>query len=309
MSSVLHEAFFEPGFERNVRQWYRKMTISHIESATLEYGDGRKQVNVTRDVFNKVPIIWLADRYAIPLKTADHSHGLLTVFQLQAALTALFIYSSFDVIPHASWLLRQAALELGPLMRKILSARLDTNYGIREKMHDVLAKGSAYEVSQAADHLYHKVNASIQSKKIAHDEAVGNLLGTMIPIAGNITQQSTLILDLLLTPGYEYAKERCIELSHRDDAESEKEFEMWVWEAMRISGVVPGLPRVAAKDVVIDDGPRGQIHVKAGERLIIATSHAHLDENVFPEPHKLDPKRDPKLYILLGHGIHFCFGE
>lgn len=304
MSNFMHEAFFEPGFEQKVRQWYRKETVSHIHRGVVPYADSpRRQLNVTRDVFNRVPVIWLADKYGIPLKRKRTPHGLLTVFQLHAALTALFIYSSFDVIPHASWILRHAALELGPMMRKVLRLRVENSHGAREKIHDVFAKGSAYEVSEAADHLYHTIHA----KKVPVDEAVGNLLGTMIPIAGNITQQSTLILDLLLTPGYEYAKDRFVELAHREDKDSEKELEMWVWEAMRISGVVPGLPRVAAKDVIIDDGPR-QVHVKAGERLIIATSKAHLDPNVFPNPHRLDPTRDPKLYILLGFGLHFCFG-
>ncbi|CAO1625574.1 unnamed protein product [Parajaminaea phylloscopi] len=304
MSGFMHEAFFEPNFESNVREWYAKATKAHIAKAVLSFSNSkRRQLNVTRDVFNTVPVIWLADRYAIPLKTEATPHGLFTVFQLQAMLTGLFIYSSFDVIPHASWVLRQAAVDLGPAMRNVLKLRLENNHGAREKIHDRFAKGTAYEVSEAADHLYH----TIQKKKVPVDEAVGNLLGTAIPIAGNITQQSTLILDLFLTPGYEYAKDRFTELAHQTDEASEKELEMWVWEAMRISGVVPGLPRVAARDVVIDDGPR-QVHVKAGERLIIATSRAHLDPTVFPNPERLDPTRDPKLYILLGHGLHFCFG-
>lgn len=83
---------------------------------------------------------------------------------------------------------------------------------------------------------------------------------------------------------------------------------MWVWEGMRISGVVPGLPRVAAEDVVIRDGERGEIRVKAGDRLIIATSKAHLDPKAFPNPERLDPTRDPRSYILLGAGLHVCFG-
>lgn len=83
---------------------------------------------------------------------------------------------------------------------------------------------------------------------------------------------------------------------------------MWVWEGMRISGTVPGLPRVAAEDVTLDDGEHGQVHVKQGERLVIATSKAHLDPTVFPDPLRLDPTRDPKSYILMGQGMHFCFG-
>jgi hypothetical protein len=33
-----------------------------------------------------------------------------------------------------------------------------------------------------------------------------------------------------------------------------------------------------------------------------------LDPAVFPDPLRMDPTRDKNLYILLGAGIHFCFG-
>lgn len=306
-SAYMHKAFFEPNFEKNVREYFSRAAKEHIEQHSLGFANAknpRKQVNVARDVFNRVPILWLADRLALPLKTPQTPHGLLTVTELFGITLALFIYSSFDVIPHAAWTLRQAALELGPLLRKLIKTRLEINSGVKEKLHDFFAKGSAFEVSEAADHLYH----TIIKEKIPFDKATGDILGCALPVGGNLTQQSTLLVDLFLSPGYEYAKERFVELAQRDDAEAEKEMEMWVWEGMRISGTVPGLPRVAAEDVTLDDGEHGQVHIKAGERLIIATSKAHLDPVAFPDPHRLDPKRDAKSYMLLGHGMHFCFG-
>lgn len=308
MKSTMHEAFFEPGFEAHVRDFFRKHTVAAIQQSSLSFDrakDKRHQLNVVRDVFNKVPVLWVADKYAIPLKTATTPHGLLSPFELHALLTALFIYSSFDIIPHAAWVLRQAAEQFGPLMRKILAARMAINSGVREKVHDIFAKGTAYEVSEQADHLYH----TLIKKKVPTDKAVGALLGTMIPIAGNQTQQAGLLLDLFLTPGYEYAKDRIVELAARDDADAEEELEMWVWEGMRVAGVVPGLPRMAARDVTVPDGDGGRtVDIKEGEQVILATSKAHLDPAQFPDPLRLDPKRDRKSYILMGSGLHLCFG-
>jgi cytochrome P450 len=77
---------------------------------------------------------------------------------------------------------------------------------------------------------------------------------------------------------------------------------------MRHAGVVPGLPRVASKDITVIDGARGPIQIKAGHTILIATSLAAMDPVAFPEPEKLNPHRPFSDYILLGHGLHFCFG-
>lgn len=305
---IMHKAFFEPNFEQNVRVYYRDWTRKRIKQSSLEYNrTGRTQLNVVRDVFNVVPIHWIADRYGIPLKTHETPHGLLSPFELHGALVAMFIYCSFDVIPEASFLLRGAAEKFGPAIRSALEARYKTTGGgAREGIADWLAKGSSWALTEAAEHLYH----TLHEHKMETDKAVANLLGTMLPIAGNITQQSGLLLDLFLAPENAYAKERITELAQKgpDDKEAEKELEMWVWEGMRLRGIVPGLPRMAGKDVVVQDGPDRTVDIKAGEKLIIAISHAHMDPAKFPNPERMDPTRDPKSYILLGNGLHFCFG-
>lgn len=128
------------------------------------------------------------------------------------------------------------------------------------------------------------------------------------PVAGNITQQASLLIDLFLSKGYEQYKQRIVELAHGDDPSSQKELEGWVFEGMRHAGVVPGLPRVAAKDITVNDGSRGPVQIKAHQTVLIATSKAAMDPVAFPNPEKLDPHRDPRSYTLLGHGLHYCFG-
>lgn len=157
-------------------------------------------------------------------------------------------------------------------MRKVFETRFKTTAGARESIADWMAKGTGYELSEEAHFMFHKLH----EHKMPMDKAIGCLLGTMLPIAGNITQQSALLLDLFLTPEYSYAKDRIIELAHQDTKEADKELEMWMWEGMRINGIVPGLPRLAARDVTVQDGDR-TVDIKAGERLIIATSKAHLE--------------------------------
>ncbi|KAG9759987.1 hypothetical protein KCU73_g3110, partial [Aureobasidium melanogenum] len=58
----------------------------------------------------------------------------------------------------------------------------------------------------------------------------------------------------------------------------------------------------------VNDGTRGPIHIKANQTVLIATSKASMDPMAFPNPEKLDPHRPLSSYILLGHGLHYCFG-
>lgn len=71
---------------------------------------------------------------------------------------------------------------------------------------------------------------------------------------------------------------------------------------------MPGVPRVATRDTVVDDGEeeRGgmlkkQKKILEGQMVFVATSKAAMDPKAFPEPEKLDPYRPLSSYILLGH--------
>lgn len=64
---------------------------------------------------------------------------------------------------------------------------------------------------------------------------------------------------------------------------------------------------MVAQDVVIKDGQQN-LHLKAGDKVILATSKAHLDPVQFPSPFTIDPYRKIDQYIILGAGTHFCFG-
>lgn len=74
---------------------------------------------------------------------------------------------------------------------------------------------------------------------------------------------------------------------------------------------MPGVPRVATRDTVIDDGEEEEESgggaqkkmkkILEGQMVFVATSKAAMDPKAFPEPEKLDPYRPLSSYILLGH--------
>lgn len=304
-SKILHSVFFEEGFEANLTKFFRTHVSKQIQDHSLKYANStRRSIDIVRDVTNVVPMLWLANRFALPLKTAATPHGLLTVPQAFQAYLVLFMYQSFNIIPGNEWILRDGAATAASVLRTVFSTHLKTQQGVKERVVDWFAKGSAFEVSPEADRLYHALNAT----KLPLGDLVGDCIGMGAPVAGNLTQQASLLIDLYLSEGYEEYKERIIELVHKDDEASERELQGFVFEGIRHAGVVPGLPRVAAKDVTVVDGARGPVEIKAGKTILIATSSAAMDPVAFPEPEKINPHRPFSAYILLGHGLHFCFG-
>ncbi|KAK5095837.1 hypothetical protein LTS08_007974 [Lithohypha guttulata] len=303
-SNLLHHIFFEPNFEANVSQFFRTHVRQLIEKNSLQYADKRNSIDIVRDVTNVTPILWLAERFAIPLKTAEHPMGLITRAELFDLYLVLFMYQSFNILPQNEWKLREGSMKVAPMLRKILGGHLATQQGgYKEVFADYLEKGSAYEVKPDADRLY----KALAKSGLPSGDLVGDCIGMAAPVAGNLTQQASLLIDLYLSPGYEKYKERIIELAHRDDAASDKEMLGFVYEGMRHAGVVPGLPRVAAQDITITDGQRGPIRIKANQTVLIATSRAAMDPVAYPNPELIDPHRPISSYILLGHGLHYCF--
>jgi hypothetical protein len=303
-SSILHKVFFEEGFEKNCATFFSTNVKRLIQQNSLSFSKGRRSIDIIRNVTNITPILWLADRFALPLKTPEHPYGLLTIYEAFTAYLVLFMYQSFNIIPANEWKLRDGAMKAAAPLRSIFEAHIKSQTGIAEGVVDWLAKGSAFEVGPNADRIYH----ALADAKLSIGDAVGDCIGMGAPVAGNITQQASLLIDLYLSPGYEQYKERIIELANMDEASSDRELQGFVYEGMRHAGIVSGLPRVAARDVVVDDGVRGRIHVKAGQTILVATSKAAMDPLAYPNPEILDPHRSFKDYTLLGHGLHFCFG-
>lgn len=305
-SEILHKIFFEEGFESKVTSFFRTNAAKLIKSHSLKYSNStRRSVDIVRDVANVVPILWLAERFAIPLKTAEHPHGLVTIPELHMIYLVIFMYQAFNIIPANEWVLREGAMKAAPILRGIHEAHLKTQAGVTEKLVDWLAKGSAFEVGPEADRLYHALTAT----KLPIGDLVGDCVGLGPPVAANITQQASLLIDLYLSKGYEKYKARIVELAHLDTEAADRELQGFVFEGMRHTNMVPGLPRVVARDITVQDGVRGPIHIKANQTILLATSKAAMDPTQFPEPEKLNPHRPLKDHIFFGYGMHYCLGS
>ncbi|KIW06011.1 uncharacterized protein PV09_03192 [Verruconis gallopava] len=297
---------FESNFEQSASAFFSATVKKLIQKHSLHFRK-KNQIDIVRDVTNIAPILWLADRFALPLKTSEHPKGVLTIYETFTAYMIIFMYQHLDITPQARWQLREGATTAAGPLRSIFEAHLKTQVGngIKEGIVDWLAKGSAFEVGPNADRLYHALRDTKRSVKDLATDCIS--LGT--PVIGYLTQQASLLIDLFLSPGYEAYKDRIIQLAHMSPAESETELQGFVYEGMRHASAVPGIARVAAKGTVVVDGERGQVPIKAGNTVLAATSKAALDPTVFPEPEKLNPFRPRGDYAILTAGMHSGFGE
>ncbi len=76
-----------------------------------------------------------------------------------------------------------------------------------------------------------------------------------------------------------------------------------VEELLRYTGPVHGTGRVAKEDIEIG----GQV-VKEGQVAFVLLSAANRDPEKFPDPDRLDVRRNPTDHVAFGDGIHFCLG-
>jgi cytochrome P450 len=78
-----------------------------------------------------------------------------------------------------------------------------------------------------------------------------------------------------------------------------------VEELLRYLGIVQsGRRRVALEDLRIGDQ-----EIARGEGIIAATDLANRDGSAFPDPDRLDFRREARHHLAFGHGIHQCLGQ
>lgn len=145
----LYKLVFEDDFEKNVTTFFGTNVQKLIQKNSLATVKGRRSLDVVRDVTNIAPVLWLAERFAIPLKTADQPRGVLSIYETLTACLTLSVYQNFNVIPRDEWKLREAALKAAEPLRKIFETHLKTQSGAAEYLVDWLAKGSAFEVGES----------------------------------------------------------------------------------------------------------------------------------------------------------------
>lgn len=82
----------------------------------------------------------------------------------------------------------------------------------------------------------------------------------------------------------------------------------------RVQGTVEEVLRLSAPGGLAllryahDDVPVGEVTIRRGEAVLIASAAANRDARAFDDPEEFDPTRQPNPHVAFGHGAHFCIG-
>lgn len=76
---ILAKAFYPPGSADATKKFFKEKTDLQIMKKSLAFANSKvRQIDIARDVCNIVPIMWIADRFGLPIKNSVTPHGLVS---------------------------------------------------------------------------------------------------------------------------------------------------------------------------------------------------------------------------------------
>ncbi|MEU0423616.1 cytochrome P450 [Streptomyces canus] len=153
------------------------------------------------------------------------------------------------------------------------------------------------KLADPADDMLSELAARVRSGDLTHHDAT--MLGVLLLGAGHETSANMLALGILAF------------LVHPDqlavvrDTDDPKLLASAADEMLRYLTVVHnGQRRLALEDLEIGGRP-----IRAGEGVIMPGATGNWQADVFPEPERLDVRRDARRHMAFGFGIHQCLGQ
>ena len=164
---------------------------------------------------------------------------------------------------------------------------------LAEYLNDLVGQ----KLDEPRDDLLSGLTAQLKEGRLARQEAVE--MATLMLFAGHETTANMIGLGtaaLLAHP------EQLTLLRETDDP---RQMAAAVDELLRYLTITHGgLRRVALADIELG----GQV-IRAGEGIIAVNETANRDSDVFPDPDRLDLRRDARRHVTFGYGIHQCLGQ
>ncbi|MEV0170543.1 cytochrome P450 [Streptomyces sp. NPDC050803] len=144
------------------------------------------------------------------------------------------------------------------------------------------------------DDVYSLLGAAVHHGEISETEAVG--LAGPLQIGGEaVTHNCGQMLYLLLTrPGL------MTRMRERPEARGAVLDELLRYIPHRSS---VGLARIALEDVDLHG-----LRIRAGDPVYVSYLAANRDPEVFADPDRIDPDREPRAHLAYGNGPHYCTG-
>jgi cytochrome P450 len=153
---------------------------------------------------------------------------------------------------------------------------------------------TAKEAAPTDDLIGRLVRRQVHTGRLRHEELVS--MAMLLLVAGPETTASTIALGVLALRRDPDQWAALVADPGRVDGAVE--------ELLRYLSVVQnGVVRAAVADVQV-----GGQRIAAGEGVIALLPAANRDPDAFPDPDRLDVRRDARGHLAFGHGVHQCIG-
>ncbi|MFG2464462.1 cytochrome P450 [Streptomyces canus] len=153
------------------------------------------------------------------------------------------------------------------------------------------------KLADPADDILSELAARVRAGDLTHHDAT--MLGVLLLGAGHETSANMLALGILAF------LEHPDQLAVVRDTDDPKVLASAADEMLRYLTVVHnGQRRLALEDLEI-----GGRSIRAGEGVIMPGATGNWQADVFPDPERLDVRRDARRHMAFGFGIHQCLGQ
>ncbi|WP_406394452.1 cytochrome P450 [Streptomyces sp. NBC_00882] len=187
----------------------------------------------------------------------------------------------------------QANSKVG-LRRDVTAEAVRAAFG---EIYEYLSGQIDAKLADPADDMLSELAARVRAGDLTHHDAT--MLGVLLLGAGHETSANMLALGILAF------LEHADQLAVVRDTDDPKVLASAADEMLRYLTVVHnGQRRLALEDLEI-----GGRSIRAGEGVVMPGATGNWQADVFPEPERLDVRRDARRHMAFGFGIHQCLGQ
>jgi len=143
------------------------------------------------------------------------------------------------------------------------------------------------------------------------EECVDVCFALVVPLGAIVTRQLSLVIDSFLEHQHRQVLNRIIQLVQGDQSPAgDAELSGYIYDAMRIRGIVQGLPRIALSSGTLrETKQQGRVDYKVGNTVIANLHDANHDAATFKEPMVIMSDRKAELYGCVGCAPYLTFGN
>ncbi|KAL4879986.1 hypothetical protein BJY04DRAFT_228887 [Aspergillus karnatakaensis] len=299
---IMARALYREHWEEAVKQFYTETTQRLLVEKSCRIGNVN-QVDISRDVGNLAHVHFASNIFSLPLKTKEHTHGVLTEHEMFEIMAVIFTAIFFDANPPKSFSLRHKARKAAESLGKLVEMKIKaiSSSGL---IATVLGTTRANK-NALAQYGIHMVERLLASGLDAEQVTWSQILPTAVSMVPNQAQVFTQILDYYLTYGQQHLPD-INRVAKQDTPQSDEILLRYCMEAIRLNGIF-GSNRESQTSMTLDDRA-GRIQIKPGDKVFVSFVDANQDPNVFPNPGQVDLTRPMESYIHYGVGPHSCLG-